>query len=170
MYQAKDSRWYLVQCKPREGFRAEVNLKNQSYICFHPTYFVKRKISGRVQSTEVSLFPHYLFIYLSELDNWSAIRSTRGVNKIVCFNGMPASLDERIIDELKRQCARLRGDKPASLYKIGDRVLVTSGCFKEIAAIVTSTDGDERVTLLLNLIVHSMLICLLVMLPSWRNF
>jgi transcriptional antiterminator RfaH len=152
MYSVKESRWYLVQCKPREGFRAAEHLQNQSYTCFHPTYLVKRKVAGRVQSVEASLFPHYLFIYLSSSDNWSSIRSTRGVNKIVHFNGIPASLDDRVVEELQRQCARLRGEAPISLYKVGDRVLVTDGCFKELEAIVTATDADERVTLLLNLL------------------
>jgi len=149
MYQS--AQWYLVQCKPRESFRAEAHLQNQNYTCFHPTYPVKRKIAGKTNITITPLFPHYLFILLSQTDNWSAIRSTRGVSKIVHFNGVPASLDHRIVDELQRHCARLNGLAPEPIYKVGDRVLVTDGCFKELQAIVTATNGDERVILLLNL-------------------
>ena len=152
MYLAEKSRWYLVQCKPREGFRAEENLKNQSYICFHPTLFIKRKVAQQIRSVPVSMFPHYLFIYLNHLDNWSAIRSTRGVNKIVHFNGVPASLDDHMMSELQKFCLRLQGKIPEPLYKVGDRVIVTDGCFKELEAVVTATNADERVTLLLNLL------------------
>lgn len=147
----ESAKWYLVQCKPRESFRAEAHLKNQNYTCFHPTYPVKRKISGKINITIAPLFPSYLFVLLSDSDNWSAIRSTRGVSKIVRFNGVPASLDYPIIEELQRHCARLNGLAPEPLYKIGDRVVVTDGCFKELEAIVTATNGEERVVLLLNL-------------------
>ena len=148
----KDSRWYLVQCKPRESFRAEMHLNNQNYTCFHPTYPVKRKISGRIQPVTVPLFPHYLFVLLNDDDKWSAIRSTRGVSKIVYFNGVPASLDHHLIEGLQRHCAILNGCAPEPMYKIGDRVVITDGCFKELEAIVCATKGEERVVLLLNLL------------------
>ena len=146
-----ESRWYLVQCKPREGFRADLNLKNQGYECFHPTYPVKRKIAGVVKQVTTSLFPHYLFVLLNPMDNWSAIRSTRGVSKIIYFNNMPASLDNAIITALQHQCAKLNGNLAGPILKPGQRVLITDGCFKELEAIVTATTGDERVTLLINL-------------------
>lgn len=149
MYQ--ESQWYLVQCKPRESFRAEMHLKNQNYTCFHPTYPIKRKIAGTTQVVVAPLFPNYLFILLNDTDNWSAIRSTRGISKIVRFNGIPAKLEHHLIEQLQRHCARLNGATSEPIYKIGDRVIVTDGCFKELDAIVTATNGDERVTLLLNL-------------------
>lgn len=149
MYQS--AQWYLVQCKPRESFRAELHLQNQNYTCFHPTYPVKRKIAGKINISIAPLFPHYLFVLLDETDNWSAIRSTRGVSKMVRFNGVPASLEHHIIEELQRHCARLNGLAPEPIYKVGDRVVVTDGCFKELEAIVTATNGDERVILLLKL-------------------
>ena len=146
-----DRRWYLVQCKPRESFRAELNLKNQGHQCFHPTYPVKRKIAGVVQSVITPLFPHYLFILLNPTDNWSSIRSTRGVSRLVYFNNIPASLDHHIIDGLQHHCARLNGQAAEPILKIGERVIITEGCFKELEAIVTATTGEERVTLLINL-------------------
>ena len=146
-----DGRWYLIQCKPRESFRAEANLNNQGYQCFHPTYPVKRKIAGVVHSVIAPLFPHYLFILLNPTDNWSPIRSTRGVSKIVYFNSLPASLDNHLIEGLKQQCARLNGQAAEPILKVGQRVVITEGCFKELEAIVTATTGEERVTLLINL-------------------
>jgi transcriptional antiterminator RfaH len=146
-----DGRWYLVQCKPRESFRAELNLKNQGYECFHPTYPVKRKIAGSVQSVISPLFPHYLFVWLTPIANWSAIRSTRGVSKIVYFNGIPASLDSQLIAGLKLQCARLNGQEAEPILKVGQHVVITEGCFKELEAIVTATTGEERVILLISL-------------------
>ena len=97
------------------------------------------------------LFPHYLFILLNSADNWSTIRSTRGVSRIVYFNGVPASLESRIVEGLQHHCARLNGLAAEPMYKPGDRVLITDGCFKELEAIVTATSAEERVILLIHL-------------------
>ena len=146
-----EAKWYLIQCKPGESFRAAENLQNQNYTFFHPTHPLKRKKGSTVYTVLAPLFPHYLFILLDETDNWSAIRSTRGVSRMVRFNGVPASLEKHIAEELQRQCARLNGVEAPSIYKVGDRVMITDSCFKELEAIVTATSGDERVTLLINL-------------------
>ena len=148
---SNDGRWYLVQCKPRESFRAEANLNNQGYHCFHPTYPVKRKIAGTVHSVITPLFPHYLFVLLNATDNWSAIRSTRGVSHLVYFNSVPASLDNHLIEAMQQQCAILNGQEAPPILKVGQRVVITDGVFKELEAIVTANTGEERVTLLINL-------------------
>ena len=143
--------WYLVQCKPRESFRAELNLNNQGYNCFHPTYPVKQKIFGSIKSIIAPLFPHYLFILLNEYSNWMPIRSTRGVNRIVFFNTGPAVLNNDVIDVLKYHCSKLNGKAAECLFKPGDRVRITAGCFKEVEAIVTASTSAERITLLIKL-------------------
>lgn len=148
---SSDSCWYLVQCKPRESFRAVMNLENQGYTCFHPTYHVKRKRAGSISLVLEPLFSHYLFIQLSHSDNWSSIRSTRGVSCLVYFDGLPAKLDAFMIDAIQRQCAKLKGEPVQSLYQVGDTVVITEGCFKAIEAVVTTVNSDERVCLLLNL-------------------
>jgi len=128
-----------------------MNLENQGYTCFHPTYHVKRKRAGSISLVLEPLFSHYLFVQLSLSDNWSSIRSTRGVSRLVYFDGLPAKLDSLMIDVLQRQCAKLKGEPVQSLYQVGDSVVITEGCFKQIEAVVTAVSGDERVCLLLNL-------------------
>lgn len=128
-----------------------MHLENQGYTCFHPTYYVKRKRAGAISLVLEPLFSHYLFVQLSLTDNWSSIRSTRGVSRLVYFDGVPAKLDNLMIDALQRQCAKLNGEPVQSLYQVGDSVVITEGCFKAIEAVVTAVDGDERVSLLFNL-------------------
>ena len=144
-------RWYLVQCKPGESFRALAHLENQGYVCFHPTHPVKRKVRGEIQIRIDALFPHYLFVLLDKNDNWGPLRSTRGVNCLVRFNGVPASLSEQQIENLRQLCATFYQKQEAPLYQVGDRVVIQDTCFKDLEAIITATKGDERVILLLNL-------------------
>lgn len=106
----KDKRWYLVQCKPRESFRAEQHLLNQNYKCFHPTYIFKRKFKNQIRTQIQPLFRYYLFVLLGQDDNWSAIHSTLGVSSIVRFNGVPASLSCTTISALQQRCFELQGE------------------------------------------------------------
>ena len=145
-----EGRWFLVQCKPRESFRAELNLSNQGLRCYHPTYPVKRKVAGLVRTVITPLFPYYLFVLLNTNDNSSTIRSTRGVSRLVTFNNMPASVDHNFILSLQLRCEQF--NKSAEpLFKIGQSVMINDGCFKDLEAVVTATSGEERVTLLINL-------------------
>lgn len=144
--------WYLVQCKPREAFRAQEHLSNQQFECFLPTHAVKRKRGNSTKWVSEPLFPHYLFLRLSSECNWGTIRSTRGVSKIVDFNGKPATVADYIVQGLQNHCAVVEGAEPASLYQEGEKVLITEGCFRDLEAIVKATKGDERVILLLNIL------------------
>lgn len=144
--------WYLVQCKPRESARAQEHLSGQHFECFLPTHQVKRTRRGRTYWVTEPLFPHYLFIHLSHLSNWSIIRSTRGVNKVVEFNGKPAVVADAIVKAIRHHCAIAAGAEPEPLYKAGESVIITEGCFRELEAIVKTAKTDERIILLLNIL------------------
>lgn len=146
-----EGQWFLVQCKPRESFRAEMHLENQGYPCFHPTHRIKRKRAGTIKTEISPLFPFYLFVFIPIGQSWSSIRSTRGVKNMVTFNGVPAKVGESIIQGLKHHCDMLNGLTPAPLFKKGDKVRITEGCFQQLEAVVTATKGEDRVILLLNL-------------------
>lgn len=144
--------WYLLQCKPREVFRAEQHLANQGFECFLPSHPVKRKQGNKTRWVTEPLFPHYLFIRLSGQSNWGVIRSTRGVAKVVAFNGQPRPVADELVAGLIRHCEILNGAEPEPLYKPGEKVTITEGCFRELEAVVKATKGEERVVLLLTLL------------------
>lgn len=151
----KDNQWYLIQCKPRQSFRAELHLNNQGFSCFHPTYPQKKKVKNQgissIQTVISPLFPYYLFISLSSLESWFTIRSTRGVKGVVSFNGKPGRVNSEIIKGLQYHCNILNGIEPPPLFRQGDKVRIKEGCFKELEAVVMADTGEERITLLLNL-------------------
>ncbi|WP_339845785.1 transcriptional activator RfaH, partial [uncultured Halopseudomonas sp.] len=96
------SQWYLIQCKARQDERAELNLRNQGFICYRPVHQVERLRHGKRVRLEESLFPGYLFIHLNYLsDNWYSIRSTRGVLRLVGFDHQPTAVSPQIINAIK---------------------------------------------------------------------
>nr|WP_318532413.1 transcription/translation regulatory transformer protein RfaH [Pseudomonas protegens] len=140
--------WYLVQCKPRQDLRAEENLRRQGFHCYRPQRGCERVVQGRRQSGTESLFPGYLFIALEHDASWAPLRSTRGVNRLVAFNGQPLAVPVSLIESLRQRVT----DMDTSLPYKGTRVCITEGCFADLEAIFESSIGDERVVLLLTLL------------------
>ncbi|MGY4534479.1 transcriptional antiterminator RfaH [Pseudomonas sp. TE3786] len=141
--------WYLLQCKAHQDSRAEDNLLRQNYVTFRPQLVTQRLLRGKRQSVLESLFPGYLFIQLSHEDNWSALRSTRGVSRIVNFNHGPATVTDQVIEHLRARCS---GETSSQLFKPGDKLQIIQGPLNTLEGIFLSMDGTERVMILLQLL------------------
>lgn len=141
--------WYLVHCKPRQEGRALEHLTRQEFECFCPTLWVEALKAGKISRRMQPIFPGYLFIHLSAQDNWGALRSTRGVSRVVSFSGRPCRVPDAIIEHLMLRCT-CAAERTA--FSPGDRVQLKVGPYAEMEAIFLAMDGDERVTLLLNLL------------------
>jgi len=140
--------WHLVQTKPRQEFRALLQLQNQGFACFLPTMLIEKVIRGKLTSCTEPLFSRYMFIYLShDVHNWSSIRSTRGVSRLVAFGDRFATLPDICIEAL--QCAQHAA--PQRLFELGDRIIVTHGPFSGLEGIYQMPDGEARALVLIEL-------------------
>ncbi|AMD00430.1 transcription/translation regulatory transformer protein RfaH [Halomonas chromatireducens] len=146
-------RWYVIQCKGGESFRAAEHLGNQGYDLFHPVLEVQKKRGGKLVWLNEPLFPHYLFIRLDRVaSNWRPIRSTRGVLKIVTFGDKPLPVEDALVDTLREKGI---GDLNATAnvyFRAGEIVEITEGPFKDLQAVFSSHKGEERAIVLLNLL------------------
>ncbi|NCA69360.1 MAG: transcription/translation regulatory transformer protein RfaH [Sphingobacteriia bacterium] len=143
-------RWYLVQSRPRQAERAELNLAQQGYQVFHPRMQVERVRRGRRVLVEESLFPNYLFILLQRwVDNWYPLRSTRGVARLVSFGQEPLPVPDALIDEIRR---RAEGLASQPVLEVGEPVQIIAGPFHGIDAIFKAHQGEQRVQLLIELL------------------
>jgi len=139
-------KWYLIQTKPQQEAIATQNLSNQGFNVFHPKAIIKNKT--------VSLFPRYLFIELDDKhQNWTPIRSTKGVANFVRFGLSFARVSNQIISMIKIQ----QQQTIEKLFNIcshqkGDSVEIQSGAFKGQQAIFQNYNSNDRVTVLLKLI------------------
>jgi transcriptional antiterminator RfaH len=145
------SRWYVIQCKPREERRALENLERQGFSCYLPVLTGEKFRQGAKCDVLEPLFPAYLFIHLNELsDNWHPIRSTRGVLQLVRVREYPVPVRDEVVECIRQ---RLASSESRRCYlEPGDRVRITDGPFSDIEAIFVAKDGHERVALLLNVL------------------
>jgi len=138
--------WYLIKTKPRHENVAIKNLENQEYSTYCPTVKIKKN--------NVVLFPGYIFIHLDKKrENWSPIRSTKGVLNFVRFGLNFAQVPDTVIEFLKAN-ELINKEKFINLnkFKPGEKVQITDGVFKNCVAIFKSFKSEERLILLMNLL------------------
>jgi transcriptional antiterminator RfaH len=138
--------WYLIITKPRQENVAIKNLENQKYSTYCPTVTINNK--------HIVLFPGYLFIYLDKKnENWSPIRSTKGVVNFVRFGLNFAQVPDTVIKFLKaNQLINKEKLKNLNRFKSGEKVQITDGIFKNYVAIFKSSKAEDRVILLMNIL------------------
>ncbi len=142
--------WYLLQIKTQQHDRAQENLANQGFEFYSPNHCLKKIQRGKLQIRTEPLFPGYVFVRLDEQSNWRALQATRGVTRLVSFNGRPQPVDSMLIHALKQRFTSEL--EPEALYKPGEKVVIIDGCFKHIEAIVKAVTSDERIIVLLNIL------------------
>ena len=139
-------KWYLIKTKPRQESTAIINLENQEYTTYCPI--------AKINEKNAVLFPGYIFIHLDKkIDNWSPIRSTKGVINFIRFGLYFAHVPDKVIEFIKaNQLTTLEKFKNLDKFKPGDKVQITEGVFKNCIAIFKSYKSEERIILLMNIL------------------
>lgn len=148
------SKWYVVQTKPRQESVAMENLQRQGYYCYCPMTEVERRQRGRWVCIREPLFPRYIFIQLEEgRDNFSPVRSTFGVAKLVSFGNEPATISETLVSAIREQeNAMQKKNNTADIWSPGTRLQITEGPLAGVHAIFQEKNGTDRVVVLLSLL------------------
>lgn len=141
--------WYAVHTKPKQEARALENLQNQGYTCFLPMMQVQKLRRQKVQWVTEPMFSRYLFIQLDDqTQNWSPIRSTLGVSKLVSFGPQPAKVPAELIEFLQQAPQ----ETIERMFAPGDSVQVASGPLKGLEGQYLAHDGETRAFVLIDLL------------------
>ena len=141
--------WYVIHTKPRQEQRALENLERQGFHAWLPTIEVEKLRRGKLSRVIEPMFSRYLFIQLDMTQtNWSPIRSTLGVSKLVSFGNVPAVVPDSLIDALQQADGACR----EYLLKEGDAVQFVSGPLQGLEGILQQRDGELRAMVLIELI------------------
>ena len=141
--------WYVVHTKPRQEARALENLQNQGFNCFLPTMQVQKLRNQKVQVITEPMFSRYLFIQLDDAtQDWSPIRSTLGVSKLVSFGPLPAKVPIAFVVLLQNapQAALER------MFTLGDSVRITNGPMHGLEGQYIAHDGETRAFVLVDML------------------
>ena len=135
--------WYLIYTKPKQEKIAIENLGNQGYLAYYPTASINKK--------QQVLFPRYVFVNLDNKDqDWTPIRSTKGVMNFVRFGLEFAKVPQNFIEILMRDESTIM-DKiiDQNRFKKGDKVKIKAGALSGQKATFYDYDSDYRVMVLI---------------------
>jgi len=140
--------WYVVQTKPRQEAIAREHLTRQGFHCMLPLLKAERIRRGLRVWIDEPLFSRYLFMAPGcAQPRWGAVRSTRGVSRLVEFGGVPARLDARWIEAFQTYKY-----VPRRLFAPGEHVVVGQGPFAGMEGIYQMADGEERAVVMLEML------------------
>jgi len=149
-----DSRaWYVIQTRPGNEHRVEMNLLNQEIEVFLPLVESYQYLFNQRARRIKPLFPNYLFARLDLHLHYCKVKYTRGVSKILGSGVEPMPISEEVIQMIKNRMGRDNLVRLEDEWKEGDLVRINSGPFKDLRGIFQKKMSDSgRVRILLNLI------------------
>jgi len=138
--------WFVGYTRPRQEDRAVENLVRQGFECRMPVIRAQRREPRGIVWQPQAMFPRYVFLRPApggaSLDR---VRSTFGMNDLVRFAGLPATLADAAVEELM-EAGRRRCE---ALFRPGDPVRIVSGPLAGLEGVFDKAKGEERAIVLL---------------------
>ncbi len=151
--------WHVLQTKPAREKDVSFLLSQAGFEVFFPK--IKETVYRSVNSYSKTspLFPGYLFLHtdFDQNNNFHLIKYTRGVNKILCVDGLPLPVSKEIIQIIKERTTEEGFIERPFFLKRGDSIRVKRGVLKDLVGILEKPVAAEgRIHVILNLINYSM--------------
>ena len=129
------------------------NLLHQEIETFLPLFKDYYFRNGRMIQTIKPLFPNYLFAKLDLDPQYTKVKWTRGVSRILGNREGPVPISEKVVQTIRERVGKDSLIELEEQIKEGDLVQVSSGPLKDLVGVFQKRmSGKDRVKILLNLI------------------
>lgn len=140
--------WYAVHTRSRHEDKAHASLVLKSFHTFLPKMEVWSKRKDRKKKIMIPMFPGYLFVELSSLDNTTKLEvlKTYGVVKILGKPGGsdPIPVPDGKIEAIQRLVTSKVDVQQFQYPRVGEPALITDGPFKGIEGVMIKTDYEKE--------------------------
>jgi len=140
--------WMIATYKINELKRLKNNFQNQDLEYYHPKINTKKYNST---SKEEPLFPGYIFIY-SEIENYSKIKFTKGISKVIRFGNNIATLEDDEIYELKKIESESFSKPIIQKICVGQEATISEGPLRGTFVTIASLPNKDRVNIFLHIL------------------
>jgi len=145
--------WIVARNKPNQDKIALINLEQQNFEFFQPTFKTMSKRQNKFKEIIKPVFPGYIFIAINLGEkNWYKINNTRGISSIIVFGNEIPLIHYQLIEKLKHRFSLNNDPKTADQFKIGMNAEITNGPFAELIGQIEDIDADQRVWILLDIL------------------
>lgn len=150
-------RWYAVYTYPRHERSVLEHLESKSLEAFLPTFTIESRWKDRRVRLQAPAFPSYVFTRINA-SHRNNVLSCPGVIRMLCFNGMPAPIDDAEIESVKLCLEKGTVLGPCPFLEVGDRVRVKSGVLEGLEGLISRRKNDRRLIIPITLIHQSVAI------------
>jgi transcriptional antiterminator RfaH len=148
-------RWHVIYTRPRSESLALQHLKRQGFTAYLPRHRKQRRHARRADLISAPLFPRYMFVLIDAATaSWWSIRSTIGVNAIICQGDRPLPMQPGVVEELidrENEEGFVCAGPNLNLRK-GDKVRVERESLCDQVGLFEAVTDKDRVIILLNLL------------------
>ncbi len=137
-----DKRWFALYTKPRQEFKASLQLEGKEIEYYLPTISHIRQWSDRKKKILEPLFRGYVFIHTTEKERLLALQQS-SVVRIVGFNGKPSCIPDWEIENLKKLLEKSPEVFVSTKLEIGTKVKIVDGPFKDVVGIVSKRQEEK---------------------------
>ena len=144
--------WYVIRTVARQEERAIKNLTAWRVETFLPKLRVRRlnPFTGATMYAAAAMFPQYAFARFDASKLLHQVCYTRGVRSVVRIGGVPARVDDSIIELIQSQIEADGFVQIKDDLKVGDRVKIMDGALNNFIGVFDyRIDNTERVAILL---------------------
>lgn len=140
--------WYVVYTKPRWEKKTAEQLNKFGVNCYCPTIKKTHQWSDRKKKVEVPLFNHYVFVQLAEKDR-NIVFLSPGVIRYLFWLGKHAIIKDSEISTIKEWLNSAdNSDISVIEYKIGQKIKLNSGPFREQNAVIKDVTKKHYILIL----------------------
>ncbi len=159
-------KWIAVYTRSRYEKKVADELLEKGITAYIPLMKTLRQWSDRKKWVEMPLFRSYVFVYI-EMPNIRKALEAKGAVYIVKFEGQPAIIPDRQIDNLRALLgSSLDFEISSDEFTVGEAVEVTHGPLFGFRGTVVEYKGKKRVVMRIEAVGQSLL---LEISPAWLN-
>jgi transcription antitermination factor NusG len=148
------SPWYGLRTRSNQEKIVAAILESKGYEQYLPLYRQRRRWSDRVVTTQVPLFPGYVFCRFDTQRRLPVI-STLGVVSIIGFGSDPEPIPDHEIEAIERILQSGAGAEPHPFLRVGQRVRVSQGALKDVEGILVRKKSDLRLVVSVSILQRS---------------
>ncbi len=149
-----EAHWYAAYTCARHEKQVWRQLQDRKLETFLPLYRSVRRWKDRRKELELPLFPGYIFVRIPRQERLRVLRIP-SVVRFVGFQGEPAALEDREVEQLRRGLENGVHAEPHPYLKIGDRIRVKCGPLAGVEGILIRKKDSYRIVLSLDLLMRS---------------
>lgn len=139
-------KWHVIYTRARSEKKIYDRLCRLGIDAYLPLQKVRKQWSDRKKWVHEPLFRSYLFVRIDPTE-YQTVLMVDGVVRYIYFEGKPAIVPEKQIDDLRRLMNNEILLEYAPMVSKGDRVAIRSGPMAGVEGVLQDFQGEKRVIL-----------------------